>query len=324
MMTIQTVRGPIDKTQFGFCHSHEHLFLAEGHPSTLNPALHMDEYDKTLAELRMLHDCGGRAVVDAQPLGSGRMEEWLLKVSSESDVHVVASTGFHKLSFYREDHWIHRFDEERLEQIFVHELTQGMYTGTDKGEPSAHIGAKAGIIKTAMDEDRMNDPDKRWFNAAAAAARRTGAPIMCHIESYEQADELVDMYMSRGILAEQIIICHLERSLDKPQNHRKLAELGIYLEYDTIGRFKYHSDEGEAELIRQMMDWGLGNQLLLGLDTTRQRMKHYGGSIGLDYLSQQFLPLLKQYGVTAEQIDRMMIHNPAEAFSFKPPFSSRV
>ncbi|MFF2090604.1 phosphotriesterase [Paenibacillus sp. NPDC058174] len=316
-MPIHTVRGNVDKQQLGFCHSHEHLFLAKGHPATLNPALCLDDYEKTLEELLSLRSCGGRAVVDAQPLGSGRMEAWLLQASIDADMHIIASTGFHKLIFYRDDHWIHRYSEEQLTEVFVHELTEGMYTGTDLGEPVHSIAAKAGIIKTAMDAQRMNDPNKRWFNAAAAAAIRTGAPILCHIESYDEADELVRMYMEQGVPADQIIVCHLDRKLDYPERHRRLAELGVYLEYDTIARYKYHGDEEEAELIRQMMDWGLERQVLLGLDTTRERMKSYGGSIGLDFISVSFLPLLRQYGVTENQIASMMIGNPANAFEWR-------
>ncbi|MEK8126619.1 hypothetical protein WMW72_01715 [Paenibacillus filicis] len=316
-MFIQTVRGVIDSGELGFCHSHEHLFLEAGHPSSLNPALCLDDYDKTLAELRLLRGVGGRAVVDAQPLGCGRMEASLLDASVETGMHLIASTGFHKLDFYNEHHWIRRYDQERLTEIFIHELTIGMYVGTDREEPGDFIPARAGIIKTAMDEQRMNDPDKRWFYAAADAALRTGAPILCHIESYEQAEALASFYMERGVPAGQIIICHLDRSLDQPLAHRRLAEQGLYLEYDTIARYKYHGDEEEAALIRQMMDWGLERQVLLGLDTTRQRMKSYGGAIGLDFIAERFIPLLRQYGVTEKQVHRMMVLNPADAFAMR-------
>jgi 5-phospho-D-xylono-1,4-lactonase len=318
-MPIQTVRGLVAKQDFGFCHSHEHLFLAPGQPSSLNPALCLDDYQRSVAELLLFHSCGGRAVVDAQPLGSGRIESWLVEASLAADIHIVASTGFHKLSFYRDDHWIRKYERDRLTDIFVHELTEGMFLRTDLAEPNSCMTAKAGVIKTAMDEDRMNDPDKRWFHAAAYAAIRTGAPILCHIESYAQAETLVHMYLGLGVPAGQIIICHLDRKLDRLASHRKLGELGVYLEYDTIARYKYHSDEEEALLIRQMMEWGLEKRVLLGLDTTRERMKSYGGKIGLDFISRQFIPLLKQTGIRDEHIRKMMIDNPADAYSMRNP-----
>lgn len=168
-----------------------------------------------------------------------------------------------------------------------------------------------------MDEERMNDPDKKWFRAAASTAVRTGAPLLCHIESSDQAEELVTMYLESGVPAEQIIICHLDRNLDRLESHRKLGKMGVYLEYDTIARYKYHSDEEEVKLIRQMMEWGMEKQILLGLDTTRERLKSYGGRIGLDFISHHFIPLLQQSGITNGQIHSMMIENPAEAFSMR-------
>ncbi|MFD0696639.1 phosphotriesterase [Paenibacillus sp. GCM10027628] len=323
-MQIQTVKGPVAKQDFGFCHSHEHLFLAPGQPSSLNPALCIDDYQRSVEELLLFQSCGGRAIVDAQPLGCGRIESWLLEASLATDIHIVASTGFHKLSFYHDDHWIRKYEQDRLTDLFVHELTAGMFLRTDAAEPDNHMSAKAGVIKTAMDEDRMNDPDKRWFRAAASAAIRTGAPILCHIESYAQAETLVHMYLELGVPAGQIIICHLDRKLDQLASHRKLGEMGVYLEYDTIARYKYHSDEEEALLIRQMMEWGLEKQVLLGLDTTRERLKSYGGKIGLDFIRAHFMPLLKQTGIRDEHIRLMMIDNPANAFAIRSSSSQTI
>jgi len=311
---IQTVRGLVPPERLGFCHSHEHLFLAPGRPSEVNPALCIDDYALTLQELEAFRGIGGEAVVDAQPLGSGRMEAELLRASEESGVHIIASTGFHKLALYRETHWIKRYTTGELREVFAGEVTAGMFTGTDTGEPSARIGSKAGVVKTAVDAERMADSDKRWFEAAAAAARDTGAALLCHIESADQALWLCDFYEARGIPPHRIVICHLDRTLDRPDVHRRLAKRGVYLEYDTIGRYKYHSDEAEAMWIAGMLDAGCEDRLLLGLDTTRSRLRAYGGDIGLTHLSETFLPLLRQYGATEEQVRRMMIDNPAQAY----------
>lgn len=79
-------------------------------------------------------------------------------------------------------------------------------------------------------------------------------------------------------------------------------------------RFKYHSDEAEVQFILKLVEDGFANQILLGLDITRERMKSYGGVIGLDYLMNSFVPLLKKAGIGDEVIAKFMIHNPARAF----------
>ncbi|MCR8633050.1 phosphotriesterase family protein [Paenibacillus radicis (ex Xue et al. 2023)] len=316
-MAIQTVLGSIDKKMLGFCHSHEHLFVANGKPAQINAALRIDDLDKTMEELLLFRQIGGNSIVDAQPLGCGRMEMNLIEASLRCHIHIIAATGFHKLAFYAEDHWIYRYDEAALADVFIHELTHGMFVHSDRQDPRDSVRSKAGIIKTAIDEERMADPEKKWFRATARAALETGTPLLCHTESGEQAVALVDFYREQGIPARQIIICHLDRTLDQMETHKQLAKQGVYLEYDTIGRYKYHSDEQEAELIKDMVDSGFEDLLLLGLDTTRARLKSYGGDIGLDHISRRFLPLLKQYGVAESAVAKMMINNPAVAFENK-------
>lgn len=312
---IQTVQGLISPAQFGFCHSHEHLFLADGQPAKINAALRIDDYQATLSEVEMFRSLGGKAIVDAQPLGSGRMEKELVSVSEQTGTHVVASTGFHKLAFYPENHWIRSYSMEELKEVFIHELTKGMYVGTDSDVPKEDIEQKAGLIKTAIDEERIKDPEKKWFTAAAEASMETGIPIMCHTETVKQGIYLADFYLELGVSPENIIVCHLDRKLDNVEAHKTIAGKGCFVEYDTIGRFKYHDDESEVEMLKQMIDWGLEDSILLGLDTTRQRLKSYGGEIGLDYLIHHFIPLLYQYRISEAIVDKFMVQNPSIAFS---------
>jgi len=312
---IQTVLGSVPVDQIKFCHSHEHLFLAEGQPAKINPALRIDNYQLTIEELKSFKKVGGTTVVDCQPIGSGRMEQHLVDASKDTGVQIIASTGFHKLSFYPGSHWIHTYSQSQLEDIFTHELTRGMFVKTDNKKPSKFIPHLAGTIKTAIDEEREKDSEKKWFYAAAKASKKTGTPIICHTESSKQGEILSEFYIDCGVNPEQIIICHLDRHLGNLEAHKKIADKGVFIEYDTIGRFKYHSDSEEASIIIQMLEWGLEDSILLGLDTTRQRLKSYGGSIGLDYIKKNFIPTLKKYGVSDRVIEKMMVHNPRKALS---------
>ena len=59
------------------------------------------------------------------------------------------------------------------------------------------------------------------------------------------------------------------------------------------------------------------HRLLLSLDTTRERLKSYGGQLGLDYLKTVFLPKLRAHGVSDEQITQITVHNPAAALAIR-------
>jgi phosphotriesterase-related protein len=100
-----------------------------------------------------------------------------------------------------------------------------------------------------------------------------------------------------------------------PAVHRELCRRGIYLEYDTIGRPKYHDDEREAAMILDMIRDGYAAQLLMSLDTTRARLVSCGGAPGLDHILTRFIPLLRRRGVPEGQIRAFFRENPARAFS---------
>lgn len=312
---IQTVLGLIPKEKLGFCHSHEHLFISPGKSEEVNPALRIDDLGRTVEELKMYKNLGGQSIVDAQPVGCGRMAEYLAESSEKAHVHIIASTGFHKMIFYDEDHWIKNINEDKLADIFIHELEKGMFTDGDYKAPEKAISSKAGIIKTASDSEGITDEYKKLFLAAARASRCTGFCILSHTEMGKRALEQIDFFVNEGVNPDSIIICHLDRDLSDMGYHRAVAETGVFMEYDTIGRFKYHSDLEEAKFIVEMVESGFENKILLGLDTTRERLLSYGGSIGLGYIKQKFIPLLLELGITQEMIEKFTIINPSEALA---------
>jgi predicted metal-dependent phosphotriesterase family hydrolase len=321
---IMTVSGPIPPTTLGFCHSHEHLFIADGQSAKVNPALRIDSLEKTIAELEVFKRIGGKCIVDAQPVGCGRMADLLFLASEASGVKIIAATGFHKLGFYPEDHWIRHMSEFKLAELFSSEFAMGMYVNGDHCFPTKRTKAKPGIIKAASDVDGITVEYRKLFAAAAMASIQTGLPILCHTEKGTSAMEQIRLFLDFGLPASSLIVCHLDRFIEDFQYHRQVAETGVYLEYDTIGRLKYHSDEGEAEHIFKMVECGYEDQILLGLDVTRERMKSYGGALGIDHLIVEFLPILKKAGLTNEVINKFMIHNPAKALAIQESYPRRI
>lgn len=174
---IQTVRGLIPAQDLGFCHAHEHLFTSHDHAARIDPALLLDSYECTLAELELFKRAGGRGVVDAQPVGCGRRADLLQRASEASGVHVIASTGFHKLIYYPGDHWLHTASEEVLCELFLTELTEGMFLDGDHAFPRQKSSIRAGVIKAASDSAGITPEYLRLFTAAGLAAKQTGVSV---------------------------------------------------------------------------------------------------------------------------------------------------
>ncbi|MGB8453842.1 MAG: hypothetical protein WCD89_16145 [Anaerocolumna sp.] len=313
---ITTVLSEISGESIGYCQCHEHLFISKGQSYNINPALFFCDKDKTLKELKNYKILGGSTVVDAQPVGCNRMAEELAYVAEESGVNIIASTGFHKMCFYPSGHWIFTMNELELQKIFIHELEVGMYIQCDSEFPKYDIKHKAGIIKTAWDVEHLSMQYQKLFNAAVSAALKTKKTIMIHIEKGTDVFLLFDYLIGAGIKAENLIFCHLDKACDNLDVHKELCRRGSYLEYDTIGRFKYHSDACEINIIQEIIYAGYENQLLFSLDTTRERLESYGGMTGLTYILTEFIPAMRKAGITEEQIHKMYYENCKRALLY--------
>ena len=77
-----------------------------------------------------------------------------------------------------------------------------------------------------------------------------------------------------------------------------------------MGKLNYCPDTFRVEALKKISLEGRLSQVVLSMDITRKsHLKSYGG-IGYSYLFTDFLPLLKDSGMTQEQINTLLIDNP--------------
>lgn len=316
-MKIRSITGDIESSSLGYCQSHEHLFIAKGQSEKINPALLIDDYEKTYKEVMEYCENGGRSIVDAQPVGCGRMAANLLRLSQETKVNIICSTGYHKMMFYDTQHWIHNITKDQFAQLMIEEIEQGLYVDGDVLYPKRQIKAKAGIIKTAVDNQGIDETYRKYFQAAAMASKETGVPIQCHIENANTAIEVIEFFQECNIKMNQIILAHMDRDRKKIAEAVNALEEGVFLQCDTIARYKYHSDEEQIKWLKDLCDAGFSKQLLVGLDTTRYRLKAYGGEVGLSFILETFIDQLLESGFSHETIEDLTINNPQRALSIK-------
>lgn len=315
MRKIHTVLGEIAPDTLGFTQCHEHIMLSKGQSYRRNKDLWFDDLELSVKEAADYRKAGGRAFVEAQPVGCNRVSEALPEISKRAEVHIIASTGFHKMEFYPDAHWIHSIGHKELTEIFICELTRGMYAGMDHGFPCTEknfrLESRAGIIKTALDKCSLDSVYTKLFAAAAAAQRETGAPLMVHIEKGGRPLELADYLVRQGVETDKVYFCHMDRACPDKGILKEVLDRGINLEFDTIGRLKYHSDEEEIELMKFVLDGGYEDKLLFSLDTTRARLKSYNPqAVGLAYIQKVFLRKMREAGITEKQIEKVSIKNP--------------
>ena len=305
MKTVQTVTGEASISQLGHCQMHEHLFVAEGPATRKNPALLVDEPERSLAELELYRRAGGGSCLDAQPGGAGRDARVLREISRRSGVALIAVTGYHLPHFYAPTHWLFSASQSALTDFFIDELRNGC---TEARE------VFPGAVKAAIDSQGLTGADAQRYRAAARAAAQTEVPLIVHTDKGLDGVRAVAQACACGVPAHRVVICHADRQADDFSVHDAIADTGAMLEYDTIGRFKYHDDESECRLILHMLERGHARQLLLSLDTIRERLLSYGGAIGLSYLLEVFLPMLRSAGLSPQTLQTITVENPKSVF----------
>lgn len=305
---VQTVLGGIPVSEIRHCQPHEHIIVRPGPATEENPSLLIDDEAKSLAELLAYKQAGGRSIIDCQPGGAGRDAGTLRRLSEKSGVHIVTVTGYHLPFFYPQNDFVFTADKQALSEHFLAELTQGI-ANHDCQPPLL-----AGAVKAAIGGEGATGRFSVLLRAAAKAAAEAHVPLILHTERGIGAVEAVRLCEGVGLASEKILVCHADRQADDYSIHESIAATGAMLEYDTIGRLKYHSDDSEGRLIAYMLDRGYREQLLLSLDTTRDRLRSYGGTPGLCYLLESFLPLLRGFGLSQEDVEILTIANPARIF----------
>ena len=139
---------------------------------------------------------------------------------------------------------------------------------------------------------------------------------MVHIEQHSDPLDLLNFFQALPQKPSELIFCHMDRACSDLNLHKKVCARGVYLEYDTIGRFKYHDDETECSIFKELIAAGYEDQLLYSLDTTRARLKSYDpNAVGLDYMFTTFIPFMKEHGITNEQIYKITHTNCQKALS---------
>lgn len=149
---IRTIWKDISLEEAGHAQCHEHIWLTKGASCQKNPALCIDDRERSLQELKDYRLAGGRLIVDAQPTGCGRSARMLAELSMESGVYIVACAGFHKKEFFDRTELL-SWPEKALSRLYIREIKEGI---PDSGGKSSFC--RAGILKAAAGGGWQTDP----------------------------------------------------------------------------------------------------------------------------------------------------------------------
>jgi phosphotriesterase-related protein len=314
---VRTVLGDVDPASLARVDCHEHLFQV----SPLLPGDELDDEHASGVEALLLLRSGFEAMVDATPFGLGRDPAALARISRETGLTVVATTGRHRSAHYAGDHPIRSWDAGQLAELFVADVQDGMPASDSDlarfpGRASAPaIGpagepVRAGLLKGGIDYWHIGEFERVTLDALGTAHRTTGAPVMVHLEFCTAAHEVLDLLAGEGVASDRIVLAHADRDPDAGL-HTSLTERGAYLGYDGFARPRTRSDAELLTLTEAVVADGGGDRIVLGGDVARAtRYIAYGGMPGLAYLGERYLPRLRAL-IGDDAVERMLVTKPA-------------
>lgn len=285
----------------GYTLMHEHITIDLSNIKGDDDCI-LDCFDETVSELKKLYGFGVRNIVDMTNKGMGQNPTYVLKVEKETGIKIINSTGYYKEPFFPSE--VAEKSVEQLAEIMIHDLTTGFENTTNKAGMIGEIG-------TSKNKWEVNE--KKVFDAAVIAHKKTNKPIYTHTTLGTLAKEQADFFIASGIAPTKIVIGHIDLTQDL-ELIKEVLKLGVFVGFDTVGKNNYFPDTKRIEFLLDLERSDLIRQVVLSEDLTRKSHLEFKGGIGYSYLFETFLPLLRSAGFKEESIDQMLIRNPLKIF----------
>jgi phosphotriesterase-related protein len=307
---LRTILGDIPVQHLGLILPHEHLFTDLRGPETKGYASADPEQVGAimLPYLKQAEGAGVTALVECSTIGVGRSIDILTYLANHTSIHVVAPTGI-----YKEEYTPEKFKSSSIEELaqrWIRELLKGIGT----------TSIKAGFIKIALSDDGPTPIEIRNLRAAALASHATGAVIASHTIGGKAAIKEIEILAKAGQDLEKFIWVHANSEEDT-QYFIEAASQGVYVEIDSIGQ-PNSNNEKLVDSILKLHSVGFSDRILLSHDAGWYQPGNKngtpdGGIRGFTDLTNHFIPLLRQNGLSESEIILLTQENPKRAFAFQ-------
>jgi phosphotriesterase-related protein len=342
--TAMTVLGPVGVEQLGPTLMHEHLFddltvWFTGPPQgrdladrpvdmTMLGQLRRDAFTVTrdnlqlqdasvaLAEARRFQTAGGATIVDLSPPDIGRNPKALHRLATESGLNVVMGCGFYVEAAHPQR--LQKMSADDIAEELIAEITNGV---GDTGVRPGIIGeiGTSGADAQGIKRGHVTEQEQRVLRGSARAALATGVAVSVHLDPRgEGGDEVVDILESESLPPHRIVIGHLDH-VQNLDYHRRIADRGVFIEYDGFGREYYWAavdvywgnDAWRLAAVTELLEHGYADQLLISQDVCfKMDLRAYGG-YGYDHILVDLVPDLLRAGVPQSDLNTILITNPA-------------
>jgi phosphotriesterase-related protein len=339
-MPVMTVTGPIPDDALGVVSPHEHVLVdirnqfteftaasrraisqqpvqmsnldvLSRNPYAVKDNLVLDDVAVAEDELLRFKRAGGDTIVDATSIGIGRDPEALFGISRAVGVNIIAGCGYYTADTHPGD-----MDDKTVEQIaaeILRDLTQGI-DGTS---------IRAGVIGEIGTSAPIHPNEKKSLIAGALAHAQTGAGIIVHTYPWgKHGLEALDILERHAVPLDRVSINHIDVEIDLDYC-TELVKRGAFIEFDDFGkeyfidpRFRgfaggvFARDFERVQAIKHLIGAGYLRQILMSNDVCLKTLLHKYGGWGYDHVLTNVVPMMRDEGITQEQIDVLLKDNP--------------
>ena len=310
---VETARGPIDGAALGRVLMHEHVFVISPEIQQNYPDEWGDEdkrLDDAVARLTELKDSGIDTILDPTAIGLGRYIPRIATIAQRVDLNIVVATGlytFNELPHYYANRPPRPGQVDALTEHFVGDIETGI----------ADTGIKAAVIKCATDKPGLTPDVERTLRACAQTHRQTGAPITTHTNAATRRGlDQQRVFAEEGVDLTRVVIGHCGDT-DDLDYLKAVADQGSYLGMDRFGIDGYLPSEARTAVVAELCRQGYADRMVLSHDASCY-IDWIAGEVPIGalpdwhylHISHDVLPALLDHGVTAAQIDTMLVANP--------------
>jgi len=309
-LNIITVTGEIPVSKMGVTLPNEHVLIDFASIDSVG----MNHYNKdsviakVLPYFEELKQYKVKTFVDGTPEFMGRDPQLLAELSRKTGINILTNTGWYATD--DEKHLPKEFKDmspEEIAAVWIDEAKNGI----------GNTGIKPGFIKIGLNKIQLSETDKKLIAAACLTHLETGLTIMSFTGPAQAAMDQLTILKKYGIDPSAFIWSH---AMEEPKSKKILAiaQMGAWVALDGIQNDMLSQIQIER-LLQNLKSTRQLNRILLSQDAGwYQPGKPNGGEFRpYSDLFSSFSLLLMSEGFTREELDQMIVKNPAEAFGVR-------
>ena len=313
---VYSVLGPVPASDLGVTLVHEGLLsIVPGAQYAFDIKVDRAEiFDTLKSKLNAFKSAGGSTIVDSLGMFHGRDLDLYESLARVTGVNIIASTGMgpeEQLGGYfltPQTNPPTPWPAEKFADLFGKEVEEGMVI------PRLERRAGAGLAVTAADTAGISATEVSLFKGVARTSIATGIPASVSFGKDAVAE--IQVVLDEGLQAHRLVAAGMDRkdavAAGAPYS---VAKLGVNVAIDHVGsngNQLFIDDTDRVRLVVELIAAGHTDRILLSASATGVSLGEAGTGTDYAQVLTDFVPKLRQAGLSQAAIDQILIHNPAQ------------